>query len=176
MLAKAPPLCVAEPDISTYSLASKSSTITLNFILPPVSFALVTYELDMCDILSGRCGLGKVLERFPRSWQVALALVEVKGLGSGGVCFGGLACRGEDVREFEQGIGVLAQQVGLRGEGRRRAREFLGFAVTAPVGEDPCVKPLADGLRGQVLVGCGFPAYRDQLDGFVVPARSLRGD
>src|SRR5262249_49718677 len=152
-------------DISTYSLASKSSTITLNFILPPVSFALVTYELAMCGILSVRCGLGKVSERFPGSWQVALALVEVKRLGSNGACLGDLAFRGEDVREFEQGVGVLAQQVGLRCEGRRRAREFLSLAITAPVGEDPCVESLADGLGGQVLVGRGFPAYRDQPDG-----------
>ncbi len=102
----------------------------------------------MSGILSGRCGLGKVSERLPGPWQVAFALVEVTRLGRGGVCFGDLACRGEDVREFEQGVGVLAQQVGLRGKGCRRAREFLGFAVTAPVGEDPCVESLADGLGG----------------------------
>ena len=95
----------------------------------------------MRDILSGGCGLGKVPERLPGSWQVAFALVEVERLGSGGVCFGDLAGRGEDVREFEQGVGVLAQQVGLRGKGCRRAREFLGFAITAPVGENPCDRP-----------------------------------
>jgi hypothetical protein len=93
----------------------------------------------MSGILSGRCGLSKISERFPGSWQVALALVEAKRLGSGGVCFGVPASRGQDVREFEQGVGVLVQQIGLRGESRRRAREFLGFVTTAPVGEDPCV-------------------------------------
>jgi hypothetical protein len=93
----------------------------------------------MSGILSGRCGLGKVSQRLPGAGQVALALVEVTRLGSGRVCFRDLACRGEDVRKFEQGVGAVAQQVGLRGENRRGAPEFLGFAVMAPVGEDPCV-------------------------------------
>jgi len=53
------------------------------------------------NLLSGRRGLGKVSERLPGSWQVALALVEVERLGSSGVCFGDLARRGQDVREFE---------------------------------------------------------------------------
>jgi hypothetical protein len=62
----------------------------------------------MSGILSGRCGLGNVSERFPGAGQVAFALVEVTCLGSGGVRFGDLACHGEDVREFEQGVGAVA--------------------------------------------------------------------
>src|SRR5262249_52043096 len=84
-------------------------------------------------ILSGGCGLVKVPERLPGAWQVALSLVEIKRLGGGGVCFGDLPCCGEYVREFEQDVCVLTQQVGLRREGCRRAGEFLGFAITAPV-------------------------------------------
>ena len=56
--------------------------------------------------------MGQVPERFPGTWQVAFALVEVKGLGGCGVRFGDPAGRGENVSEIEQGIGVLAQQVG----------------------------------------------------------------
>jgi hypothetical protein len=63
--------------------------------------------------------LGNVSERFPGAWQVALALVEVTRLGSDGMRFGDFACRGENVRELEQGVGVVAQQVGLRGERSR---------------------------------------------------------
>ena len=51
--------------------------------------------------------------------------------------FEDLAGRGEDVSEIEQDIGVLAEQVTLRGEFRRRARECLRFAMVTAVGEDP---------------------------------------
>ena len=79
--------------------------------------------------------MGKISERLPGSGQVALALVEAKRLGSGGVCFGDLACRGEDVRELEQGVGVLVQQVGPRGQGCGRARELLGFEAEVDLDE-----------------------------------------
>ena len=55
---------------------------------------MVISERDVGDImvrhgaiLSGGCVSGKVPERLPGSWQVAFALVEVKGLAGGGVRF-----------------------------------------------------------------------------------------
>src|SRR5271166_6534445 len=74
---------------------------------------------------------GKVSERFPGPGKVALALVEIKGLGCCGVCFGNTAGRSQDLSQIEQGIGTRAQQVSLRGKRRRRGCEFHRFIVTA---------------------------------------------
>ena len=48
--------------------------------------------------------------------------------------------------------------------------------MVATVGEDPGRQSLADNLGGPVLTGGGFPAYREQLEGFVVPALALCRD
>ena len=120
--------------------------------------------------------MGKVSERFPGSWKVAFALVEVKGPGGCRVRFGDSTGRSEDMSEIEQGIGVVTGQVGLRGKGDGRACEFLCFAMLATVGEDPGRQSLAEGLGGHVLARSGFLAYRDQAGGFVVPALTLSGD
>src|SRR5215471_6316338 len=125
---------------------------------------------------SGGCVRSEVSERFPGARQVAFALVQVKG--PGGCCMrvAGPAGRREDMSEIEQGVGMLAEQVGLRGEFCRRAREWLCFAGVAAVGEDPGRQSLADGTGGQVVVRRGFLAYRDQVGGFVVPAWVLGCD
>ena len=77
------------------------------------------------------CVTRKVLERFPGSRKVSLALVDIKGPGGRGVCFGNTAGDGKDMSQVEQGIGVLAKQVRLRGKRDRRGCEFHGFGVAA---------------------------------------------
>ena len=122
------------------------------------------------------CVLGKVPERFPGPWKVALALVEIKGLGGCGVCFGSTAGRSQDMSQIEQGIGMRAQQVRLRRKRHRRGCEFHRFGMAATVGEDPGRQSLADDLGGRVLACRDLLAYRDQLGGFGVPLFSLRRD
>jgi len=95
-------------------------------------------------ILSNVYILGKVSERLPDSGKVAFALVEMKSLGGYGMCVGDTADRSEDVSEIEQGVGVLAQQVRLRGQRHRRACEFRCLGVVATVGEDPGRQSLAE--------------------------------
>ena len=77
-------------------------------------------------------------ERLPGPWQVAFALIEVDGQSGGAVRFADSAERREDMCEIDLDAGVLAEQVGLRGKGCRRAREVLGFAMTASVGQYSC--------------------------------------
>src|SRR5712671_772714 len=84
-----------------------------------------------------KCILSQVSERIPGSWQIFLASVEVKGLGGCGACVGDLAGRSEDVSQIEEGVCTLAQQIALRGEGRRRSSEYQRFVMAATVGEDP---------------------------------------
>src|SRR5262249_20821745 len=115
-------------------------------------------------------------QRLPDSWQVAFALIEVNGPGSSGARFGDPAERREDVRQVEQDVGVLAEEVRLCGEGSRRAREFLGFAMTAAVGQYSCQNSLAERWGDEVFTGRGFLAHRDQANGFVIPALTLRRD
>src|SRR6516162_8520605 len=81
------------------------------------------------------CIVGKVAERLARSWEISFALVKVSGPGGGGVRFGEPVGRCEDASQIEQNVGVLAQKVGLRGERFCGARQFLGCAITATVGE-----------------------------------------
>src|SRR6185312_13340829 len=97
-------------------------------------------------------------------------------MSGGGVRLGDSAERREDVCEIKLDVGVLAEQVGLRGKGCRRAREVLSLAVTAAVGQYPCQNSLAESLGDEVLTGRSLPACRDQANGFVIPARTLRRD
>ena len=121
---------------------------------------------------SGRFVVGEVSQRFPGPRQVAFAFVQVKGLGGCGMRVAGPAGRGEDVREIKQGVGVLAEQVGLPASPPPSAQVILprdsgrGRRGSWPTS-------LTDGLGGQILTR-GFLAYRDQADGFVVPAWTLR--
>ena len=78
--------------------------------------------------------------------------------------------------QIKQGIGVLAQQVRLRGEGHRRRCESGCFGVAATVGERPGRQPPADDLSDQVLACRRLLAYRDQLVDFVVSFSALRRD
>jgi hypothetical protein len=71
-------------------------------------------------VLSAGRILGKVSARLPGSREVAFALVKINRLGGCGVCFMDAAGCGEDLGEVEQGVGVLAQQVRLRGQRHRR--------------------------------------------------------
>jgi len=66
------------------------------------------------------------------------------GPGGRGVRFGDSTGRREDVSEIEQGVGVLAEQVALRGEFCRRARDFLRFAMVATVGDNPWLTAWVD--------------------------------
>src|SRR6516162_11220860 len=60
------------------------------------------------DLLSGGCVAVKTPERFSGPGQIALLLIEAKGLGSGGVRLSDPVGRHEGVREIEQNVGVLA--------------------------------------------------------------------
>ena len=126
--------------------------------------------------LSDVCVPGEIAERFPGARQVALALVEIKGLGSCGLRFGIAARRSQDMSQIKQGIGVLAQQVCLCGEGHRRGCEFGCFGVAATVGEQPGRQSPAEDLIDYVLASSGLLAYRDQFAGFIVPRLALRRD
>src|SRR6266702_7636272 len=89
------------------------------------------------DPFSGMCVPGKVPERFPGPWKVALALVEIKGLGGCDVCFGSTAGRGQDVSQIEQGIGMRVQLVRLGRKRHRRECEVCRFGMASTVGENP---------------------------------------
>jgi hypothetical protein len=119
--------------------------------------------------------LGKVSEGLPDSREVAFALVEIKSLDGCGVCFEDAAGRSEDLGEIEQGVGMVAYQVRVRGQLHCRVGEFHGFGVAATMGQDSGRQSLADDLGG-VLAGTGFSAYRDQVDGFVIPVLTLCRD
>ena len=54
------------------------------------------------------CVTTKVSDRFPNPGKIPLALVDIKGLGSRGVCFGKAAGGSLDMSQIEQGIGVMA--------------------------------------------------------------------
>ena len=88
----------------------------------------------------------------------------------------GLPGRGEDVSEIEQGISVLAEQVGLRSKRGRGACEFHCLAMEATVSEDPGRQSLADDLGRPVLAGGSCPADREQIEGLVVSVLALRCD
>ena len=50
--------------------------------------------------------------------------------------------------QIKQGIGMLTQEVGLRGKRHRRECEFDCFGVAATVGENPGRQSLAYDLGG----------------------------
>src|SRR6266480_6012444 len=126
------------------------------------------------DPFSGMCVPGKVPERFPGPWKVALALVEIKGLRGYGVCFRNTAGRSQGLSQIEQGIGTRAQQIRLGRKRRCRGRQFQSLGVAAAVGEDSGRQSLADDLGGQVLPCSDLLAYFDQLGDFAVTPFALR--
>jgi len=78
--------------------------------------------------------------------------------------------------QIKQGVGVLAQQVRLRGQGHRRGCESGCFGVAATVGEHPGRQSLAYDL-GDKILACGrLLAYCDQLVGLTISYSALRRD
>src|ERR1700758_2471542 len=147
----APLSWVAWPDISTGSPVLKPETLTsMLIVLSPFSTTLGTWLFDIKQSSLGCvCVAGEIALRFPGARQVALYLIEVKRLVYGHPRLGKMAGRAQDIGQVKQGVGVLAQQVSLRGERHRRGRELGRLGVTAVVGEHPGRQSLADDLGDQ---------------------------